>query len=230
MYESEDVAESFHKECEKARIIAEQLHLAFIYLDSNIMTVLQEDYLDVYSYRLIAMALCLQKLFGTYLLSSGHALEMFQPKRHNAALSDLLNVQMLSTETLKFYSSGAGQRRIDKIMALTEYPLSYKVFHPCFINETTNCGHCKKCRRDTVTLWALQKLSLYHEVYDVDMALKNISVNIAFLLANQESELYSEVLFLLKEKKIEIPSQCYQIAKQFMIAKKNCEKIRKTMK
>lgn len=216
----------FELDKKRALKCANYMNLKLLEIDSNFHEVLKEDYLAVYTYRLAAIILGVQKLFGTYLLSSGNPYDRFSLSRNNSANSDLLNMHSFNTETLHFISSGAGVKRHEKIKELSEFPFAYDNLHPCFKNSKSNCGHCKKCRRDTVTLWAYGILDKFKNVYDVDFALKNLDINIAFVYANRSMPLYKEVIDLLNEKNIEIPKRSMIIAKQFEKSLDNIKKMK----
>lgn len=214
VFEGNDIQGTFARAVAKTEDLAQEIGLKVFSVDSNLPLVLPEQYLESYIYRLEATVLAVQKLFGTYLISAGVAPDQFRIEYDNGD-ADLLSTEIFSTETTKFYSAGGGVLRVQKIKALTEYPPCYSRLHPCFVKADHNCGHCKKCRRDTVTLWAYGKLELFRDCYDVDFALKNLDINIAFLMANSSAPLYGEVLELLQKKNIEIPARSRLLAGQF---------------
>ena len=218
VFEGENAHKTFENAVENAWSLAKEMGLKAVGIDSNIQYVLDEHYLSTYSLRLCSAILALQGLFGTYLLSSGgHAQESFKMIKENNAYGDLLTCQMLSTATLRFISFGAGVRRIDKIRTLVDFKPCYTRLHPCFVTPvgTKNCGHCKKCRRDSISLWAMGALDRFSEVYDIAHIERDRDVNIAFLLASSDDPLYMEALQEMKLHGLEIPARSRILAQQF---------------
>lgn len=207
VYEEDSKFENLIK---KTYDLADETNLECFYINSNIHKVLKDSYLEVYSYRIMGAVLALQKLFSSYLYSSGHPLQNFKFSKNNCAEQDLLNIQCLSTEYTNFISTGSGVLRTQKLKELSDYPPCYKRLHPCFKQEDKNCGYCKKCRRDTITLMELNTIDKFKDVYDVELAKRNRDINIAFLLANQKSDLYADTLELIDK----MPKRSYVIAEQ----------------
>ncbi len=200
---------------EDAKKFSLEHNLKSIFISSNIDEILPENYLEVVSFRIVSSILLLQKLFKIYLYSSGHGFEDFEYTRKSTGEQELYLTHYLSTSCTKFISFGGGVRRIDKIKSLCSYKPAYDILHPCFVSFDKNCGHCKKCRRDTVTLIALNQIDKFKNVYDVDFAKKNFDINVAFIIANSDFALYKEVLGLLKERNIPISKRSKVIAEQF---------------
>ena len=218
VFEGENAHKTFENAVENAWSLAKEMGLKTVGIDSNIQYVLDEHYLSTYSLRLCSAVLALQGLFGTYLLSSGgHAQESFKMVKENNAYGDLLTCQMLSTAKLRFISYGAGVRRIDKIRTLVDFKPCYTRLHPCFVTPvgTKNCGHCKKCRRDSTSLWAMGALNRFSEVYNIPQVERDRDVNIAFLLATSNDPLYAEALEEMKLHGFEIPARSRILAQQF---------------
>lgn len=217
VFEGENHHKAFEKSLSLARSLAKDLGLKAVGIDTNLHLVLDEHYLSVYSIRLCSAALALQKLYGTYFLSSGHSQDCFKMDRNNNSFGDLLTCQMLSTKSLRFIGYGGGIRRVDKIRALANYPVCYSRLHSCFVTQPDekNCGHCKKCRMDLLNLWALGALDKFGSVYDLEQAEKGRAANIAFLMANSDEPLYQDTLNQIKEAGLEIPQRSRILALQF---------------
>ena len=217
VFEGENHRKAFEKTLSLARSLAKELGLKAVGIDTNLHLVLDEHYLSVYSIRLCASSLALQKLYGTYLLSSGHSQDSFRMARDNISFGDLLTCQSLSTESLRFIGFGGGIRRVDKLRALANYHVCYSRLHSCFVTppDEKNCGHCKKCRMDKLSLWALGALDKFSGVYDLDLAEKERVADIAFLMANIDEPMYQDTLNLMKEAGLEIPQRSRILALQF---------------
>lgn len=217
---------SFRQACSAARQFADEIGLEFIGVDTNFTTELPERYLDVYSFRNLSCAMALQSLFSVYLLSDGRGAENFSFDLHNSDSYDLLTVSCAQNETLSVFLSGVQLRRRDKLEALTEWPPSYRWLHPCtagLVGER-NCGRCRKCIRDQVTLYAFGALEQYGPVFDVSGFLKKLPQAIGFLMAYRKSSQSQQTVGLLRERGIAIPPAAYAYEKQFRLTMENMEK------
>ncbi len=225
-FEGNDYDKGFQNACEMATKFANEQKLKTVFLNTNFNEVLPERFLDVYSFRNVSCALALQGLFSKFLLSSGSDAGNFKIDFHNSADFDLLTVAHVNTESLAFYSSGSEVTRIQKIEALTNYKPSYKWLHPCFHTSVgqMNCGHCKKDCRDQAVLFALGKLDLYKNVYDIEDFKKHFAERLAVLKVHCDVHFYADAWKLLEEKNVKIPEKTYTYEKQFKIAMKNLKK------
>lgn len=208
---------SFHNACQGALGFAREMGLETVFLDSNIVEVLPERFLDVSSFRLIAGALALQGLFSMYLLSSSMDFSEFCIDLHSICDFDLLTLHCANTEALCFYSAGASVKRIRKLEALADWEPAHRWVHPCFVNGLgmKNCGRCKKCVRDMISLYAMGKLDRFSPVFDIPAFQRALPQRLGMLLAKKDSRLNRESLALLEEKKIPIPAAAYECEKQF---------------
>lgn len=184
--------------------IAAELNLSVIGVDTNLHLLQDELYLEVKAYRLPAVALALQKLFSVFLNSSGYAFSRFTFTRRNSDAYELLPLSCFETDNTVFYSSGAPTSRIDKLRCLSTFPLAQKYLHPCIYVMGNNCGHCGKCMRTTIALYALGDLEKYQSVFDVEDFYRNKDLYFAHALAKGESQHYREALFALQQKGIEL--------------------------
>lgn len=226
VFEGEESRDTFEESCRRAGYFAEQLNLKTVFVDTNFQEVLPERFLDVYSFRNLACALALQRLFSVYLLSSGHDAANFSFDFRNSATFDLLTINCISTESTFFYLSGAETKRSEKLRALADWERSWKWLHPCIYGMAGdyNCGHCKKCTRDQTTLYALGKLEKFGNVFRIEEYKKSLPQRFAFVLANSGNHLFDETIELLKETKTEIPEKALIYEKQFRRAMENLEK------
>ena len=217
VYDETGAEEEFRAGCMRAAQFAKEQELGTVFLDTNFGQVLPERFLDVYSFRNLACAMALGRLFSVYLCSSGSDAAHFKFNMRNSSNYDLLTVRCASTETLTFYHSGEEARRVDKLRALSDWTPSRKYLHPCFRtrSDRLNCGHCRKCVRDMAALYAFGKLDCYGEVYDVEDYLKNFAQRMGVLLAHGDGFLYAETIQLLKEQGVPIPSGACVYERQF---------------
>ena len=131
-FDGPEYQKNYHAACKDAAAVAKELGLELVCLDSNAVEVLNEDFLTVYAYRLLAGALALQGLFSVYLLSSGRAFGEFEMDLSNTAAYDLLIVHCIQTETLATYCSGGEAKRSQKLLALADWQPAQRWLHPCF--------------------------------------------------------------------------------------------------
>lgn len=210
----------------QAKIFGMEQNLEAIFVETNFHDVLPEFYSSVYTFRNLACVLALQRLFNVYLLSSGPELSKMKLDVMRCSRYDLLTINCASTESLSFYLSGMETNRVGKLAALTHWKPSRQWIHSCtsIVGENHNCGRCKKCIRDMTVLYALGQLEQYQAVYDIDDYLRHLPERIGFVLASRHrSNTGAQVVQLLEEKNIPVPSRTYAYEKQFRLAMQNLE-------
>ena len=215
----------FQTLCRYARRFAEEQGLAMTAVDSNIHDALGERFLDVQSFRNIACALALGRLFSVYLLSSSYDAAHFKLNFRDAPYFDLLTTRQSSTEALAFYHAGEEATRVEKLALLSDWEPSRRWLHPCFRTgiDRLNCGHCKKCVRDMTALYVLGRLERYREVYDVEDYLRHLPQRLGVLLAFGDGRLCDETIQLLKDRNIRIPQKAFVYERQFRLAMRHLE-------
>lgn len=184
--------------------IARDLGLKVIAVDSNIQLLQQEAYLAVAAFRLPAAVLAVQKLFGVFLNSAGYEFSRFAFVPENSAYYELLVLQCLETDCTVFYSACGAVSRIQKLRELAEFAPARKYLHPCICVQRDNCGRCGKCVRTMGALYALGTLENFGEVFDVDGFYENKEEYLSMILSKKESQHYGEVLYLLKQRGMEL--------------------------
>lgn len=223
VYEGEKYRNTYIEALKNAGEFADMYGYKIVGVDSNIREVLNERYLDVYSFRLAAFALLLQKSVSVYMFSSGHRAVEFEVDRHNTSSYDLFSIYQLSSESLSFFLSGCEITRVGKIQALCDYEPSKKWLAPCVFSQragTKNCGHCKKCIRDMSVLYSMGRLEEYSEVFDIDDYIRNLPLRMGFVFANDEP-LCREAADFIKKSGIAIPEKSRIFEKQFRTAMRN---------
>ncbi len=222
-FDGPEYRENYQAACADAVVVAKELGLELICLDSNANEVLPEDFLTVYSFRLLAGALALQGLFSVYLLSSGRSFGDFCIDLSNTASYDLLTMHCIQTETLATYCTGGEVTRSQKLEALANWEPAHHWLHPCFRQRLRrgNCGVCKKCIQTMTVLYAQGNLERFAQVFDVEAYQKSFSQNIGYLLTVQDNSFYAEALKCLQENDIPIPPQAYEEAEILRKSGKN---------
>ena len=180
--------------------ICQETGLKVIGVNSNLQELLDEPYLAVAGYRLPAVVLALQKLISVFYNSSGYEFSKFTFEAENSAYYEMFLLPHLSTENTVFYSAGGAVRRIDKLRALSDYPLAFRYLHPCVHPGETNCGKCGKCVRTETALFALNTLDRFGEVFDLKAFEDNLDWYVGTVIASRKSQHYGESYVLLREQ------------------------------
>lgn len=213
--ESDHNSELLQYMAEKTRSgIAKDLGLSVVAVDSNIQLLQQERYLAVSSFRLPSAVLALQKLFRVFLHSGTYEFSRFAFVPENSAYYELLILSCLETDCTTFYSTGSQVTRIQKLRALSDFPMARKYLHPCiYVQRSNNCGRCGKCVRTMGALYALDRLEDFGEVFDLEDFYRNKEDHLAAILAKKESQHYGEVLAVMKQRGMELSPEVQRKAR-----------------
>jgi hypothetical protein len=202
-----DTARALFKERIKAsKTCADELGFDLLWVDSNISEFLNISFVATHTYRSFSAVLALQKFFKTYYYSSGYPVNEFSLTKGelSSAYYDLLSAPCFSNENTTFYITGIERERIEKIEEITEYPPTYKHLNVCVIGST-NCSCCEKCVRTLLSLYAIGKLDLYKDVFNLESFYQNISRHLAWLISKKGITYYDEIINRLRTEKINIP-------------------------
>ncbi|NLF28250.1 MAG: hypothetical protein GX592_10160 [Clostridiales bacterium] len=198
----------FRDRAEIVRAFAAEKGLQFAWVDSNLSEFLRMDFVQTYTFRTLSAALALQKLFRVYYYSSGTTLDTFRLEVETCAPYDLLTVHCLTTDTLRFYSTGLNARRIEKTAYIADSPDAQKWLNVC-TDLPTNCGDCLKCRRTMMALHVLGALDRFSAVFDVARFRRNYAEYAADYLFAPDYKYVGEIRALMREKGIRIPLRAY---------------------
>lgn len=208
-YGGEHARDLFHQRIEAVRPCADELHLPLVTLDSNINEVLNTNFVPTHTYRNVAAVLALQKLFKIYYYSSGYSLRQFEFNHSDSSHYDVYALDMLSTDTTKFFSSGEIYSRVEKTEIVSTHPLSYKYLNVCVAAET-NCSRCHKCQRTLVTLDLLGKLDLYDKVFDLNDYRMRRSKYFGLVLGGWKNDLMKQEIYdIIKRDNFHVPLDTY---------------------
>ncbi|MCC7555726.1 MAG: hypothetical protein KO254_06375 [Methanoculleus marisnigri] len=208
-YGGEHARDLFHQRIEAVRPCADELHLPLVTLDSNINEVLNMNFVPTHTYRNVAAVLALQKLFKIYYYSSGYSLRQFEFNHSASGHYDVYALDMLSTDTTKFFSSGEIYSRVEKTEIVSTHPLSYKYLNVCVAAET-NCSRCHKCQRTLVTLDLLGKLDLYDKVFDLNDYRTRRSKYFGLVLGGWKNDLMKQEIYdVIKRDNFHVPFSAY---------------------
>ena len=206
---------------EKARRgVAAELDLKVIGIDSNLQLLQAQNYLAVAAFRLPAVILAVQKLFGVFLNSAGYEFAKFSFVPENSAYYELMPLQCFETDCTAFYSAHGATPRIRKLEALSGFPVARKYLHPCiYAKRDDNCGKCGKCVRTQAALYALGTLEDFRAVFPVEDFYANKTHYLAQIVLNKNSQHYGEVLTQMQKNGIPISQEVLRRAHIMRVAK-----------
>lgn len=185
-----------------------EIKLDSILIDSNLSELVNMNFQDTCTFRSISAILTLQKYFKKYYFSSSIRMDAFQVG-FSSERYDLLNLNMLSTETLEFFSTGCQYTRFEKTKRISEYKPTYRYLNVC-TKSVNNCSVCDKCMRTQLTLEIIGKLERYNSVFNIDKYNSKRSKYIAkILLTKNKDTLAMEIYEAIKEYGIKIPIISY---------------------
>lgn len=190
--------------------------IGMISVDSNLSEILKMNFQQTHSLRSISCILNLQKLFKNYYYASAYRLDHFKLNPKDTSDFDLLNVQMLSTESTNFFTSVGQYSRVERTLMVAEHRETYQKLdvctNPLMASGFINCSTCYKCLRTQLTLDLAEKLELYKDVFDINKYNKIKDHYIAQLLwKNKKTPLDIEVIEFLKLNKYKPTATIYYL-------------------
>lgn len=203
---------------------AREAGLDVIGVDTNLQDVFSEPFLSVASFRHGAVVLALQKLFRYFLCSAAYEFSRFAFDADNAFYYDLASLSCFETDTTIFYAAGGAYSRVQKLQALSSFPLAYRYLHPCIHVTGGNCGRCGKCVRTEAVLYGLGTLERFSKVFDLEAFGRDKDWYIAQVLANERSQHYGEALVLFRQRGIEPSTEARRMARSLRAAKAVAER------
>lgn len=193
----------YESRIEKARKIADDLGLKVIITNSNFADIFIQNHLLTNTYSSIFSVYVLQKLWKTYFYASaGLDFSGFNLKNNDlkdSSYNDLLLLNCFSNRNLRIYSEGGALTRLEKTNEIADYKIVQNNIHVC--NSINNCGKCKKCIRTMNTLYALGKLDLFANTFDIEYYKKH-------------KDYYLGNLYLLHIQKDKMTAPEYEILKK----------------
>lgn len=195
--------DDFKKTCIRGQKVAEQLGLDFVSVNSNISDLYQGVFFQSHAYRNCSCVLALQKLFSHYYYASaGEIGKPFSGLKEDA--SD--NVNLFSSNTVKFYLSNPLKTRIEKIKYISDNEVVRANLYVC-CEKSYNCGQCEKCRRTLTILEVLGKLELFETSFSNISAFNNRGwKNYVWILDQLKSNCYAKDLYeYMNRNQIKVP-------------------------
>lgn len=204
----------FKERLQLVKPFADEKGIEIIAVDSNLSEVLAMDYIPTHTIRNAVVILLLQKLFRYYYYSSGFEFTEFaiSPELPSASY-DILSLNMLSTESLSFFSAGSSYNRLEKTKMITNYEPTYRYLNVCTSGSSTNCSACSKCLRTMLTFEVLGKLHHYDQVFDLHKYNKLRPRYIAKVLGTHKHDRFLEEIYReMKKNSFPIPTRSYRWA------------------
>lgn len=168
----EEILEPFNKTMEekrrKAEIIAREMSMGFVFVDSNQTLIYQGLFEESHLYRSMSAVLFLQNYFSVYYISSaGVGLDDFQPTlRIDPAHYEIGMVPYLSTENLQFECGSRAYNRVEKMRMIMDEPITQKYLNVC--SDITPCYHCTKDYRMIIIFDVLKCEEKFKHIYSIE--------------------------------------------------------------
>lgn len=149
--------ELFEGQLEKVREFARVNDYPLVVIDSNISAFYRNflgksQFYVTHTFRNIAAAIVMQKLFGRYYYSSAHNLGRFALSLDgDTAEYEKWLLPLLGTGNTEFYSANRAWTRFEKTEIVSKFPASYDFLTVCLV-DVNNCGRCDKCRKTLMTI------------------------------------------------------------------------------
>jgi len=190
----------FEGRLENSRKCATELGLKIVLIESNLSELLPWDYMMTHNLRNPAAVLALEKLFSIFYYSAGGSFEDLSDPDGELPNYDPIVLSYLSTDGLRFVSSGFQFKRTEKTEIVSSYEPSYRYLNVC-TKEATNCSVCNKCLRTELTLDLLGKIELYGRVFDLEKYRKEKVRYLGKVKATERSDFFSrDILELMRNK------------------------------
>lgn len=174
----------FIEDANRLQVFADQEQLPLIQVDSNICELIEFSkhlygFTTCFVHYICAGVIVLQKLFKTYLISSGYTIDKMKASS-DQSYTDQFIARLLSNNDTTITVAEATLNRLEKTRAIAPHTLARKSLNVCWFNQckdtfnwTTslngylNCGDCAKCKRTLATLDILDEVEHFGEVFDL---------------------------------------------------------------
>lgn len=207
--DEDDVEEARHIYSERLKefkTVAQELNCKFLTVDSNMNEFLKQNHEATHVFRTLSIPLALQKLFHLYYFSSGSEYNMFKFVWCDCSFYDLLNMQAISNDNIRFELVGGETTRQGKVNFIDTNKTVQNHLNVC-IRGIHNDNTCTKCKRTLLNLYIDGKLDDFKNVFDIATFKKNIKKNLVYAVENKDLFDMPEINQLLKEKKL-LPLSC----------------------
>ncbi len=175
----------------KCMQIAKEANIEYISMTSNIcLELYKAAHAPIVPFIFMSMALAIQHKMKVYFFSSAFTVKDFYMSDVDAAYFDILTTQYLSSNNIRFYSSGMEVSRLEKVDYISDYPFTYNNLSVCLnVNKDgTNCNRCAKCTRTMAELDVLGKLDRYSTVFDLQEFRSNPEYHWGYVLLKSKGD------------------------------------------
>jgi hypothetical protein len=176
-------SEIFEKYTHRVRDYAETNDLKWQVARSNLdpfYTALGYNFQITHVIRNVTSAFIFEDMLSCYLYSSTYPYRAINSRRDDMAFIEPILLPLLSTETLRFESSGAGLARYEKVELVSTYPPAKQLLDVCVAppavrlnSKKINCSKCWKCSRMMLNLDILGRLDEFSDVLDIEYYRQN---------------------------------------------------------
>lgn len=159
----------FIEESKRSELLASELNLGFIYVNTNLMEFYGSDHRISNYCRMSGVILGLDKMIKKYHFASGYELDEFtvNPKDKDDGYYAYFICNTMSDNNLRFFLTGNSFSRTERVKYFADNELASKYLNVC-INGAKNCGHCEKCLRTIGALYSIGKLNFFAQSFDVN--------------------------------------------------------------
>lgn len=189
------------EKAKNAEIISKEYNdVDFVFLNSNISDYYRGMLVNSAHYRNCGAAMALQNLWNVYYYSSAG----FRPDDvkydlcDDPAYHEEMLCSCLSNGTIRFYPAGHALNRVQKTMAISDFPIAQKYLTVCDNNE--NCGRCNKCKRTIATLFAIGKIDSFRERFEVSDINSHILYWKVYIFLKKRDHYYEEIYDVANER------------------------------
>lgn len=210
----EDTRKKFRDLLSKSQGIADNYGLELMGIYTNHNDFLFDGFVQEYSLRICSYALALQKLFGVYYVSSGVPFGEFDFANHDSDGFDVLNLSLMSTNNLTFYSSGGEVWRTQKIKKFADDPFIQSHLKVCNNDDDQNCCTCEKCMRTMLSLDIIGKLPEFKNSFDIS-AFQRGRFKYLIVVESDTIEASRDLLRSIKEYGYHIPAAAILLGRTF---------------
>lgn len=217
-----NIRHEFELNSDNVRTAASEFGLEAIDIDTNIHLVLDETYRKVSSMRLCATVLSLQKLFSKYYVSSTYANVSFNYESASDFEPEICFC--VSTQNVTFVNYGCEVTRLNKISMIADSPIAQRHLHVCVKSSKGNCLRCGKCVRTITALYAIGKLDLFSEVFDLNRINNELDEILGDAYFHRKDDRYKESLELMNQKGMVVNDKARQYAHFLEVATRAAQK------
>lgn len=202
-------AKWFNEELKRFQVLAEELGLQLIGVNSNISLI--NNYRRIQKGADIVVTAsfvhALRKLFGLYYWASNHDAVVHDFDSADGRIEGPLTISFMESGSLRFCLSGMEADRVQRVEYIADNPIVQKGLTVC--GQPDNCGHCFKCLRTMAELYSVGKLDKFDKVFDIDDYKKHFTSKLARELALDNPSYSTPIIKNMKRNGIRIPIAVY---------------------